>query len=77
MRVTYDRSADAAYIYLVDSIEPGEAVCNGRCVVDDQTRKIYGMINLDFDRFGRLLGIEAINASLVLRPELLQQAVRR
>ncbi len=55
MRATYDTSADAAYIYLVDVVEPGEAVETCTCDCATKKFKIHGMINLDFDRFGRLL----------------------
>ena len=70
MKVTLDRSADAAYIYLAE-IGPGEAV---------QTHAIFPsevgghMINLDFDRNWRLLGVEILDASKALPSQVLDQA---
>jgi uncharacterized protein YuzE len=68
MRLTYDREADAAYIYLVDKILPGAV----KLTVPVETPKEYsGMIHLDFGEDGKLLGIEILNAStvLTLQPE--------
>jgi uncharacterized protein YuzE len=64
MRITYDPEADYAYIYLVDDIRPGEAT-SGSTVVDGP----HGVINVDFDSEGRLLGIEVQNPRKALRPE--------
>lgn len=61
MRITYDQEANAAYIYLEDSIPPGAAVSTHVCDAG-----IEGGIHLDFDKDGRLLGIEVLNASRVL-----------
>ena len=68
MRVTYDRQADAAYVYLVDHVAPGEA-CSQQCVSRD--------ITLDFDKAGKLLGIEILSARRVLRATALLRAERR
>jgi len=72
MRMKYDAAADAAYIYVADEIEPGAAV---KCVPVDPLA-INGMINLDFDVEGRLLGIEVLAASKRLPPEALEAAER-
>ena len=61
MRVTYDESVDAAYLYLVP-IEPGDVKNTYGCPPDE----IGGMINLDFDSDGRLIGIEVLSASRLL-----------
>lgn len=68
MRVTYDADADAAYIYLVAEIPAGGVV---RTVPVDP-REINGMINLDFDADGLLVGIEVLDASRFISPELLR-----
>ena len=68
VRVTLSREVDAAYIYLVDTIAPGAAV--KQVPMDPQ----HGMIVLDFDTAGVLLGIEVLDASQLLPPELLAQA---
>jgi uncharacterized protein YuzE len=69
MRVTYDPEVDAAYIYLRE-IEAGGAVYTYLAEPEIQT----DMINLDFDREGRLIGIEVLSASLHLPPELIARA---
>jgi len=63
MRVTWDEGASAGYIYLVDKIESGEA--KRTLVVADEENLI-----LDFDKDGRLLGIEILDRRL-MRPELI------
>ncbi|WP_342668602.1 DUF2283 domain-containing protein [Streptomyces niveus] len=68
MRVEYDAVANMAYIYLVDSIAPGEAV---RQVPAEDDTAI-----LDYDSHGRLLGIELFSARRRLHPELLASAER-
>ncbi|MEV7775922.1 DUF2283 domain-containing protein [Kitasatospora sp. NPDC086791] len=50
-RVTYDAKAGMAYIYLVDTIAPGEAV--RQAIAGDDMAAV-----LDFDTNGRLLGVE-------------------
>ena len=63
MRVRYDRTVDAAYIYLRE-IEPGGVA---------RTTSV-GRLNLDFDAAGILVGIEALQASALLPAELLASA---
>lgn len=70
MRITYDPDADAAYIYLIDKIGAGGV---DRTIPVDPAA-VGGMINLDFDESGRLLGIEVIDASKFLPDELLRLA---
>jgi uncharacterized protein YuzE len=69
MRVTYDPAVDAAYIYLRE-IEAGGAVYTYLAKPEIET----DMINLDFDREGRLIGIEVLSASHHLPRELIAQA---
>lgn len=70
MRITYDRSADAAYIYIVDVIAAGGV---DRTVPVDPV-EVGGMINLDFNVEGHLLGIEVLDASTYLPAEVLWSA---
>ena len=72
MRIEYDKGADAAYLYLVP-IEPGGAKKTYSCDPDE----VGGMINLDFDGEGRLIGIEVLDASHLLPERVLkgQQAL--
>jgi uncharacterized protein YuzE len=72
MRVTYDAAIDAAYIYFVDSIAAGGVAMTYSC---DPSR-VKGMINLDFDSEGRLLGLEVLDASHYLSQSLLQAGQR-
>ncbi|WP_395293700.1 DUF2283 domain-containing protein [Kitasatospora hibisci] len=70
-RISRDPEADAAVIYLVDSIRPGEAV--EQVIVDEVPGP--GELVLDFDASGRILAVEVIGASgllpegLMSRPE--------
>jgi uncharacterized protein YuzE len=71
MRITYDADADAAYIALVDAIADGAAAQQLHSIV---TPGGLGEVTLDFDREGRILGIEVLNASAVLPPAALAAA---
>ncbi|MEU9861184.1 DUF2283 domain-containing protein [Streptomyces sp. NPDC047971] len=72
LEVTYDAVANAAYLYLttpgshprVTSMYPCDPV------------KVDGMINLDFDEAGRLIGIEVLDARAKLPAYLLESAER-
>jgi uncharacterized protein YuzE len=68
--MTYDPSVDVAYIHLVDHIGRGEAKKTYTC----DAAAVQGMINLDFDASGKLLGIEVLDAARLLPKELLAQA---
>jgi uncharacterized protein YuzE len=61
-RVTYDPRVDAAYIYLAEEIGAGEVERTVPCAPIEGG----GEINLDFDRTGRLVGIEVLSASSIL-----------
>ena len=67
IRVRYDADADAAYFCFADAIHPGEAVLT----VPVGGVSIDGIVNLDVDAQGRLLGLEVLNARRLLRPEIL------
>lgn len=71
VRVTFDPEANAAYVYFVDIIEPGEAVVQ---VVVDDDRVRGGEVILDLDNDGRLLGVEILGAGDLLRPETVNHA---
>ncbi|NGO76305.1 DUF2283 domain-containing protein [Streptomyces sp. YC504] len=75
IRVTYDKTVDAAYVYLT---EPQARVKSARMYPCDPV-DVDGMINLDFDEQGRLIGIEVLAAGSKLPEYLLQSAeqVRR
>jgi uncharacterized protein YuzE len=70
MRVTYDRQADAAYVYLVD-IPPGGVADTYPC---DPRDELVAGIHLDFDASRRLVGIEVLGAHATLPKEVLQRA---
>ncbi|WP_460845777.1 DUF2283 domain-containing protein [Nocardioides ultimimeridianus] len=70
MRMTHDREADAAYIYLVDEVAPGEVT---------QTRVAdvpldRAAIAVDFDADGRIIGLEILGANRVLRSSTIAAA---
>jgi uncharacterized protein YuzE len=71
VRVTYDQDADAAYIY-VRASEAHTGTVRSLPVADAP-----GIIVLDFDGDGYLFGVEVLDASKLLPPELLDTATRR
>jgi uncharacterized protein YuzE len=66
IQVSYDKLVDAAYIWL-RQIGKGEVKKVYPCPPDE----VGGMINLDFDAEGRLVGVEVLDASRYLPKELL------
>ncbi|WP_305789435.1 DUF2283 domain-containing protein [Symbioplanes lichenis] len=66
MRVTLDAEADAAYVEL--------AAAEHRSVENVTVERPDGMIVLDFDAGGRLLGVEVLGAQLLLPEEALAGA---
>ena len=69
MRITLDRHANAAYIYFVP-IGPGGVAKSYPC----DPLGVGGMINLDFDAEGRLIGIEVLDASGKLPTRVIEEA---
>ena len=67
MKITYDKEADAVYIYLKYPIKKGES---------KKQLPVNECIILDFDKKDRLLGIEILFASKVLNKKFLKQAKR-
>lgn len=63
MKLTYDKQADAAYVYIKDKIKAGEAA-RTLCATES--------INLDFDKQGKLLGVEILDASKMLDKGILK-----
>lgn len=72
LEVTYDAVANAAYLYLS---APGARPRVSSMYPCDPVR-VDGMINLDFDEQGRLLGIEVLDARAKLPAYLLESAER-
>jgi len=72
LKVTYDAAVDAAYIYFAD-ISPGGVARTYCCNTND----IGGMVNIDLDSEGRLLGIEVLQAKIKLPPQLLSDGNHR
>ena len=71
MRITFDPAANAAYVYVVDSIGVGEA---------HQSLPFYDEgsgveVVVDIDREGKVLGFELLSARQQLRAETLDSAV--
>lgn len=60
MKITYDADADAMYIYLDDK------------AIVDKTKEIDETIVIDYDKTGRIIGIELLFVK-EKRPELLKQ----
>ncbi|MGW1204337.1 DUF2283 domain-containing protein [Streptomyces cyaneofuscatus] len=72
VKVTYDKSTDAAYVYFT---EPQARVHSARMYGCDPA-VVDGMINLDFDEQGHLIGIEVLAAGSKLPEYLLKSAER-
>jgi uncharacterized protein YuzE len=69
MRIRYDPVADAAFVDIVDSIPPGGAPHSYFCDVE----AIGGTIILLFSPEDRFVGVEILEASHVLPPEVLKE----
>lgn len=65
MKFEYDKEVDAAYIYLEYPVKAGQA---------KKTIQLNDNIILDFDEESKLLGVEILDASKVLRKEVLLEA---
>lgn len=68
MRITFDSTADAAYIQIAAQILPGGVARTYKC----DPVEARGMINLDFDSDDRLVGIEILGAVDRLPREVLE-----
>jgi uncharacterized protein YuzE len=68
LRVTLDNEANAAYIYLADEPVLGWHVTK---TVSVPTDEIGGIVNLDIDADGRIIGIEVLDALSLLPDRLL------
>jgi uncharacterized protein YuzE len=71
LRISYEETVNAAYVYLVDEIAVGAAL-NTVCV---DPIDIGGMVNIDLDANGKIIGIEVLDASGML-PAVLMAALR-
>ena len=67
MRITYDASADAVYLYLSDS-NASKSI---------KTRQIDEDINIDFDELNQMVGVEVLGASERLRLSEIWQSIER
>ncbi|QKV73795.1 DUF2283 domain-containing protein [Amycolatopsis sp. Hca4] len=72
VEVTYDKEADAAYVYFTEPCERRSVAHMYPC----DPVGMRGMINLDFDDGGQLVGVEVLAASSKLPRYLLDAAVR-
>ena len=70
--MTYDPEADAAYLYITDPIEAGASVSNSTLRREMESASVIA----DFDRDGRLLGIELLGVSRLLRSEAVPSSER-
>lgn len=65
MKITFDKEADAVYMYFKD-ISPGEVV---------KTISLNESVNIDLDSEGKAIGIEILEASKNLPQSALKSAV--
>ncbi len=62
MKFEYDAEVDAGYVYFEYPLKDGQV---------RKTTQVNETISLDLDKNGKLLGIEILNASKLLRKESL------
>lgn len=67
MKMTFDKEADAAYIYVKDNIEKGEV---------KKTISLNEDIIIDFDKDEKLIGVEILNASHVLSKKTISEQLK-
>lgn len=72
VRITYDQEANAAYVYFAD---PQAQLKVARMYACDPVQ-VGGMINLDFDESGRLIGVEVLGSTSKLPKYMLDSAER-
>lgn len=65
MKLTYDKDADAAYLYMKYPIKKGEV---------KRTTPLNKNIILDFDKGSKLIGIEILDASKIINKTPLLKA---
>ena len=65
MKFEYDKEVDAAYVYIEHPIKEGEV---------KKTIELNENIILDFDKKGKLLGMEILNASKIMNKKVLIEA---
>lgn len=68
MKLEYDSEADAAYIYIEYPIREGES---------KKTIELNENIILDFDKNGKILGMEILNASKIMNKKALVEVKHR
>jgi uncharacterized protein YuzE len=69
MKIVFDPSADAAYIYLSTNTKE----ISHKTYTCDPC-EVGGQINLDFDEFGHLIGIEVLDARQLLPEDVLNNS---
>ncbi len=70
MKITLDRSINAAYISFAEKFGDDCPVRTYPC----DPNEVGGEINIDFDSAGQLVGIEVLDATRLLPADLLQVA---
>lgn len=78
MRISWDREGNAAYISLIDDDERVAGVARDQVALEDiaeatRVDALHSLI-LDFDRDGKLIGIEVLSPRDALRESTLRQA---
>lgn len=69
MNFDYDPEADAAYLAIVQPSTLSERQISGIT-----TEKMEGEIEIDIDENGKVIGIDFVNASLILPPDFLKKS---
>lgn len=71
MNFDYDPEADAAYLTITQSGDLPEQQISGIT-----TEGMEGEIEIDIDKNGKVIGIEFVNASLILPSDFLEKSNR-
>ena len=66
MKIEYDEEADAAYIYLKYPLKDGEC---------KTTKELNENVIFDYDKDGKLVGVEILHASKVLTKKVIEEAL--
>lgn len=70
LKVTYDKKANAVYLYFTKSIGEGEVDTTG-VIADESTGNSHN-VNIDFDKNGKVLGLEIIDADKTLASDFME-----
>lgn len=72
MRVSYEQRTGSFYLYLSENGENHVVAKTYPC----DPREVGGLVNLDMDRDGRLIGIEILGGASLLRSSVVESLLK-